>query len=227
VLNLASNAALKHDAAVAIFSLEMPAEQLASRLLSAEARIDLSRLRGGYLREEDWPRLTNAADLISRARIHIDDTPGITPASVRAKCRRLARAQGIDLVVIDYLQLMNSSDNQRSREQEISMISRSLKGLAKDLNCPVIALSQLNRGPETRTDHRPLMSDLRESGAIEQDADLVSFIYREAVYNKELDEAERGIAEFIIGKHRNGATGTVKLKFWNAWTRFDNLAPED
>ena len=227
VLNLASNAAIKHDASVAIFSLEMPAEQLASRLLSAEARIDLSRLRGGYLREEDWPRLTNAADLISRARIHIDDTPGITPASVRAKCRRLARSQGIDLIVIDYLQLMNSSDKQRSREQEISMISRSLKGLAKDLNCPVIALSQLNRGPETRTDHRPLMSDLRESGAIEQDADLVSFIYREAVYNNELDEAERGIAEFIIGKHRNGATGTVKLKFWNAWTRFDNLATED
>ena len=227
VLNLASNAAIKHDASVAIFSLEMPAEQLASRLLSAEARIDLSSLRGGYLREEDWPRLTNAADLISRARIHIDDTPGITPASVRAKCRRLARSQGIDLIVIDYLQLMNSSDKQRSREQEISMISRSLKGLAKDLNCPVIALSQLNRGPETRTDHRPMMADLRESGAIEQDADLVSFIYREAVYNKELDEAERGIAEFIIGKHRNGATGTVKLKFWNAWTRFDNLAAED
>ncbi|MGB0590991.1 MAG: replicative DNA helicase [Myxococcota bacterium] len=227
VLNLASNAALKHDASVAIFSLEMPAEQLASRLLSAEARIDLSRLRGGYLREEDWPKLTNAADLISRARIHIDDTPGITPASVRAKCRRLARSTGIDLVVIDYLQLMNSSDNQRSREQEISMISRSLKGLAKDLSCPVIALSQLNRGPETRTDHRPMMADLRESGAIEQDADLVSFIYREAVYNQELDEAERGIAEFIIGKHRNGATGTVKLKFWNAWTRFDNLAEED
>ena len=228
VLNLASNAALKHGASVAIFSLEMPAEQLASRLLSAEARIDLSRLRGGYLREEDWPRLTNAADLISRAKIHIDDTPGITPAAVRAKCRRLARTQGVDLVAIDYLQLMNASgSNQRSREQEISSISRSLKGLAKDLNCPVIALSQLNRGPETRTDHRPMMSDLRESGAIEQDADLVAFIYREAVYNKDLDEAERGIAELIIGKHRNGPTGVVKLKFWNAWTRFDNLAEED
>jgi len=227
VLNLAANAALKHDASVAIFSLEMPAEQLASRLLSAEARIDLSRLRGGYLREEDWPRLTNAADVISRAKIHIDDTPGITPQAVRAKCRRLARVHGVDLVAIDYLQLMNSSNNQRSREQEISMISRSLKGLAKDLGCPVIALSQLNRGPETRTDHRPMMSDLRESGAIEQDADLVAFIYREAVYNKELDEAERGIAELIIGKHRNGPTGTVKLKFWNAWTRFDNLASEE
>ena len=224
VLNLASNAALKHDASVVIFSLEMPAEQLASRLLAAEARIDLSRLRGGYLNEDDWPRLTNAADVITRARIHIDDTPGVTPAAIRAKCRRLARSEGVDLVVIDYLQLMSGNGSERSREQEISSISRSLKGLAKDLSVPVIALSQLNRGPETRTDHRPLMSDLRESGAIEQDADIVSFIYREEVYNKELDEERRGVAEFIIGKHRNGPTGVVKLKFWHAYTRFDNFA---
>lgn len=226
VLNLASNAALKHNASVAVFSLEMPATQLAQRLLAAEARVDLSRLRGGFLSQEDWPRLTNSANELSQARIFIDDTPGITPAAVRAKCRRVARKQGLDLIVIDYLQLMSGGGKHQSREQEISYISRTLKGLAKDLSCPVLALSQLNRGPETRTDHRPMMSDLRESGAIEQDADLVGFIYRDEVYNKDLDEAERGIAELIIGKHRNGPTGTVKLKFWKSWTKFDNLAPE-
>ncbi len=226
VLNLACNAALKHDASVAIFSLEMPAEQLAQRLMSSEARVDLSRLRGGYLSQEDWPKLTNAANELSQAKIFIDDTPGITPAAVRAKCRRVARKHGVDLVIIDYLQLMSGGGRHQSREQEISYISRTLKGLAKDLGAPVVALSQLNRGPESRTDHRPMMSDLRESGAIEQDADVVGFIYREEVYNKDLDESERGVAELIIGKHRNGPTGTVKLKFWKAWTKFDNLAPE-
>ena len=224
VLNLAANAALKHEASVAIFSLEMPAEQLASRILASEARIDLSRLRGGYLSDDDWPKLTRAADEITQARIWIDDTPGITPAAVRAKCRRVARRQGLDLVIIDYLQLMSGGDRSQSREQEISYISRSLKGLAKDLGAPVIALSQLNRGPENRTDHRPMLSDLRESGAIEQDADIVGFLFREEVYNKELEESQRGTAEFILAKHRNGPIGIVKLKFWAAYTRFDNLA---
>ncbi len=209
---------------MAIFSLEMPAEQLASRILASEARIDLSRLRGGYLSDDDWPKLTRAADEITQARIWIDDTPGITPAAVRAKCRRVARRQGLDLVIIDYLQLMSGGDRSQSREQEISYISRSLKGLAKDLGAPVIALSQLNRGPENRTDHRPMLSDLRESGAIEQDADIVGFLFREEVYNKELEESQRGTAEFILAKHRNGPIGIVKLKFWAAYTRFDNLA---
>ncbi len=224
VLNLGSNAALKHGAAVAIFSLEMPAEQLAGRLISAEARIDLSRLRGGYVRKEEWPRLTEAADRVSQAKIFIDDTPGVTPAAVRAKCRRLKRQHNLGLVLIDYLQLMSGGGKQNSREQEISHISRSLKGLAKDISVPVIALSQLNRGVESRADKRPMMSDLRESGAIEQDADMICFIYRDEVYNPDVDESEKGIAELIIGKHRNGPTGTVKLKFWNQYTRFDNLA---
>ncbi|MFO0746827.1 MAG: replicative DNA helicase [Myxococcota bacterium] len=224
VLNVATNAALKHDASVAVFSLEMPSEQLAQRLLSAEARIDLSRLRGGYIDEDGWPRLTEAADRVARVKMWLDDSPGATPTQIRAKCRRLKRREGLDLVIIDYLQLMGAGTRQGSREQEISYISRSLKGLAKDLSAPVIALSQLNRGLESRTDKRPMMSDLRESGAIEQDADMICFIYREEVYNKELPEDQKGIAELIVGKHRNGPTGTVKLKFTNAWTRFDNLA---
>ena len=223
-LNLATNAALKHNGCVAFFSLEMPAEQLVSRMLAAEARIDLSRLRGGFLSDEDWPKLTRAADELSQARIFLDDTPAITPATLRAKCRRLKRRSGLDLVVIDYLQLMGSSGQAHSRENEVSTISRMLKALAKELSCPVIALSQLNRGVESRTDKRPLMSDLRESGAIEQDADLIGFIYREEVYNKDIEDTRRGVAEFILSKHRNGPTGTVHLKFWHAWTRFDSLA---
>ena len=226
VLNVASQAALKFNASVAFFSLEMPAEQLAQRLLSAEARIDLSRLRGGYIAEDEWPRLTEAADRVSKARVHMDDAPGATPTQIRAKCRRLKRKFGLDLVIIDYLQLMNAGVHQGSREQEISYISRSLKGLAKDLMCPVIALSQLNRGLESRSDKRPMLSDLRESGAIEQDADMICFIYREEVYSKDVPEDQRGIAELIIGKHRNGPTGTVKLKFFGAHTRFDNLRLE-
>jgi len=226
VLNVATNAALKHEASVAVFSLEMPSEQLAQRLLAAEARIDLSRLRGGYIDEDGWPRLNEAADRVARVRMFLDDSPGATPTQIRAKCRRLKRREGLDLVIIDYLQLMGAGSSTRhgSREQEISYISRSLKGLAKDLGAPVIALSQLNRGLESRTDKRPLLSDLRESGAIEQDADMICFIYREEVYNKEIPEDQKGIAELIIGKHRNGPTGTVKLKFTHAWTRFDNLA---
>lgn len=226
VLNVAVNAALKHQHSVAIFSLEMPAEQLAQRLLSCEARIDLSSLRGGYLQEDEWPRLVQASDELAKTRIFLDDLPGASPTQIRAKCRRLKRREGLDLVVIDYLQLMNAGMKMGSREQEISYISRSLKGLAKDLECPVIALSQLNRGLESRTDKRPMMSDLRESGAIEQDADMICFIYREEVYNKECPPEQQGVAELIVGKHRNGPTGTVRLKFWKSWTRFDNLAPE-
>lgn len=226
VLNVASNAALLHQHSVAIFSLEMPAEQLAQRLLSAAARIDLGRLRGGYIDEDEWPRLNAATDELARTRIFIDDLPGASPTQVRAKCRRLKRQHGLDLVIIDYLQLMSAGVKQGSREQEISYISRALKGLAKDLGCPVIALSQLNRGLESRTDKRPMLSDLRESGAIEQDADMICFIYREEVYNKECPEELKGIAELIVGKHRNGSTGTVRLKFWNALTRFDNLAQQ-
>jgi replicative DNA helicase len=224
VLNVAMNAALKYNASVALFSLEMPAEQLAQRLLAAEARVDMSTLRSGKLDTDAWTAINEAADNISRARIFMDDQPGATPMQVRAKCRRLKRRDGLDLIVIDYLQLMNAGTRQGSREQEISYISRTLKSLAKELSCPVIALSQLNRSLESRADKRPMMSDLRESGAIEQDADMVCFIYREEVYNKDIPEDQKGIAELIVGKHRNGATGTVMLKFWNAFTRFDNLA---
>ena len=223
-LNVAMNAALKYNASVALFSLEMPAEQLAQRLLAAEARVDLSNLRGGQLAHDAWPRLMEAADNISRARIFMDDQAGATPMQVRAKCRRLKRREGLDLIIIDYLQLMNAGTKQGSREQEISYISRTLKSLAKELSCPVIALSQLNRSLESRADKRPMMSDLRESGAIEQDADMICFVYREEVYNKDLPEDQRGLAELIIGKHRNGSTGTVNLKFWHSHTRFDNLA---
>lgn len=225
-LNVAVNAATKYNASVAIFSLEMPAEQLAQRLLACEARIDLSRMRGGYLQEDEWPKLVQAADDIAKAKIYLDDLPGATPVQIRAKCRRLKHREGLDLVIVDYLQLMHAGIRMGSREQEISYISRSLKGLAKDLKCPVVALSQLNRGLESRTDKRPMMADLRESGAIEQDADMICFIYREEVYNKECPPEQQGVAELIVGKHRNGPTGTVRLKFWRAWTRFDNLAKE-
>lgn len=225
VLNLAANAALRFDATVALFSLEMPSEQLVQRLIAAEGRLDLGRMRGGRIFDDEWPRLMEAADRVSNAKLYLDDTPAASPTAVRAKCRRLHRREGLDLVIIDYLQLMSGGTrHQGSREQEISYISRSLKALAKELGVPVVALSQLNRGLESRTDKRPLLSDLRESGAIEQDADIICFIYREEVYKKDLEESERGIAELIIGKHRNGPTGTVRLKFWHSQTRFDNLA---
>jgi replicative DNA helicase len=223
-LNMASNAATLNGANVAIFSLEMPAEQLAMRMLAAQGRVDVSRMRGGYLEDRDWTQLTEAADTLSRASIYMDDTPGLTVSNLRAKCRRLHRREGLDFVMVDYLQLMGSQGNERSREQEISAISRALKHLAKELSIPVLALSQLNRGVESRTDKRPLMSDLRESGAIEQDADIIMFIYRDEVYNQNVEETQRGVAEVIISKHRNGPTGTVNLKFWKTYTRFDNLA---
>ncbi|NUN15777.1 MAG: replicative DNA helicase [Myxococcales bacterium] len=223
-LNLACNAALAARAAVVVFSLEMGADQLVLRLLSAESRIELSKLRSGQLSDSDWPKLANAAAKLSEARIYIDETPGITPIEVRSRARRLKLEGNCDLVVIDYLQLMNPSRSIASREQQISEISRSLKGLAKELHVPVIALSQLNRGLESRTDKRPMMSDLRESGAIEQDADIISFIYRDEVYHPE--SKDQGIAEIIIAKHRNGPTGTVRVKFFNTFTRFDNLYEE-
>jgi replicative DNA helicase len=224
VLNLAANAARAHGAKVALFSLEMPSDQLALRMLASEARISLSGIRSGQLFEEDWPRLMDSAEKLRETTIWLDDSPGVTPSLIRAKCRRLKRRSGLDLVVIDYLQLMSLGQRGRSREQEISEISRSLKGLAKDLRVPVVALSQLNRSLEQRPNKRPLLSDLRESGAIEQDADLILFIYREEVYNKDIAEDQKHLAEVIIGKHRNGPTGTIKLYFSREHTRFDNLA---
>ena len=224
-LNLACNAALQSDAAVAIFSLEMASDQLVMRLLAAESRVDLKALRSGQLNDSDWPKLANAAQRLAAARIYIDETPAISPLDLRARCRRLALEKNLDLIVIDYLQLMSAGKRIESREQQISEISRSLKALAKELHVPIIALSQLNRGLESRTDKRPLLSDLRESGAIEQDADLIMFIYRDEVYNQETEA--QGIGEIILGKHRNGPTGTVKTRFFKEITRFENLAHLD
>jgi replicative DNA helicase len=221
-LNLAANAALEGGAAVALFSLEMGSDQLVMRMLSSESRIELSKLRGGKLQGRDWDDLAHAAARLAEARIYIDETPAISPLDVRARARRLKLEGNLDLVVIDYLQLMSAGRNIASREQQISEISRSLKELAKELHVPVIALSQLNRGLESRTDKRPMLSDLRESGAIEQDADIILFIYRDEVYNPEKTE-DKGIAEIIIGKHRNGPTGVVRAKFFNTFTRFENL----
>lgn len=206
---------------VAIFSLEMSKEQLVLRMLCSEARVDSSKVRTGHLGERDFPRLVEAAGRIAEAQIFIDDTPGLAISEMRAKCRRLHREHPLSLVLVDYLQLMRSPAYSSSREQEISDISRSLKALAKELSVPVVALSQLNRSVESRTDRRPIMSDLRESGAIEQDADIIGFIYRDEVYNKET--SDRGIAELIIAKQRNGPTGTVRLSFSSEYTRFDSL----
>ncbi len=224
-LNIAQHAAIQEGVPVAIFSLEMAKEQLAMRLLSSEARVDAQRLRKGFLGETDWPKLTAAAGSLSDAMIFIDDTPAITALEMKAKARRLKAEHGLGLIVLDYLQLMRGSDSSRdSREQEISEISRSLKALAKELNIPVIALSQLNRKVEDRTNRRPQMADLRESGAIEQDADVIIFLYRDEVYNKAEDNPEKGIAEVIIGKQRNGPVGVVKVAFMERYTRFENLA---
>lgn len=225
-LNIAEHAALSDShTPVAIFSMEMSAMQITMRLLSANGQIDQSRLRTGRLETDDWRRLTSAVRLLSRAPIYIDETPSLSPLELRARARRLKAAHKIGLIIVDYLQLMHVPGTRENRATEISEISRSLKALAKELNVPVIALSQLNRQLETRQDKRPVMADLRESGAIEQDADLILFIYRDEYYHE--DSSERGIAEIIIGKHRNGPTGTVKLLFRNLYTRFDNLASED
>ena len=222
-LNIAEHAAIRTKKAVAVFSMEMSASQLALRLISSNGRVNAQRLRSGQLEDEDWSRVTSAIRMLKEAKIFIDDTPGLSPEALRAKARRLKREHDLGLVVIDYLQLMSVPGNSENRATEISEISRGLKHLAKELNVPVIALSQLNRSLETRTDKRPMMADLRESGAIEQDADVIVFIYRDDYYNKE-NSPDKGLAEIIIGKQRNGPTGSVKLKFFGEYTRFDNLS---
>jgi len=221
-LNIAQNASVQAAIPAAIFSLEMSKEQLALRMLCSEAKVDAHRLRGGFLSEADWPRLTRAAGSLSEAPLFIDDTPGLSALEMRAKTRRLKIEHNLGLVIVDYLQLMRGRASVDSREQEISDISRSLKALAKELSIPVIALSQLNRRVEERGDKRPQLSDLRESGAIEQDADVILFLYREEVYNK--SEENRGKAEIIIGKQRNGPTDKVDLAFLDKYTRFENLS---
>ena len=223
-LNLARNAAIEGNIPVAIFSLEMSKEQLSLRMLCAEARVDSSRLRSGFLNPEDWHRITDAAGSLSEAPLFIDDSPDISATSIRTKSRRLKMDRNLGLVIIDYVQLMKGRSANERRDLEISEISRSLKLLAKELNVPVLALSQLNRKLEERSDKRPQMSDLRESGALEQDADLIAFIYRDEVYNKEENNPNRGTAELIIAKQRNGPTGVVPLTFLNQYTRFENPA---
>ena len=223
-INIAEHVALHEGLPVAVFSMEMGASQLAVRIVGSIGRIDQSHLRTGKLTDEEWPRLTEAIERLRNVSLHIDETPGLTPSELRANARRLARQCGkLGLIVVDYLQLMSgSSSGDENRATELGEISRGLKALAKELQCPVIALSQLNRSVETRTDKRPMMSDLRESGAIEQDADIIMFIYRDDYYNK--DSREPGVAEIIIGKQRNGPTGTVKLAFVKPLTRFESLA---
>jgi replicative DNA helicase len=223
-INIAEHVALNEGLPVAVFSMEMGASQLAVRIVGSIGRIDQGHLRTGKLTDDEWPRLTEAIERLRTVSLHIDETPGLTTSELRANARRLARQCGkLGLIVVDYLQLMSgSSSNGDNRATELGEISRGLKMLAKELQCPVIALSQLNRSVETRTDKRPMMSDLRESGAIEQDADIIMFIYRDDYYNK--DSREPGVAEIIIGKQRNGPTGTVKLAFLKPLTRFESLA---
>ena len=225
-LNIATNAAFS-GVGTAVFSLEMAREQLVLRMLCCEARVNSSKVRSGYLGERDFPQLAKAAGRLHEAPIYVDDTPAISILELRAKARRLVRdrTKKIGLIVVDYLQLMRGMGAASNREQEISEISRSLKALAKELNVPVIALSQLNRRVEDRSDRRPMMSDLRESGAIEQDADVIMFIYRDEVYNK--DENKKGIAEVIVAKQRNGPIDTVKLTFLNEYTRFESYTERD
>ena len=222
-LNIATNAAVKAKVPVAIFSLEMSKEQMVNRILCSEAMVDSNKIRTGKIDDEDWMKLAGALGPLSEAGIYIDDTPGISVMEIRAKCRKLKLEKNIGLVVIDYLQLVQASSQKRggSREQEISEISRSLKILAKEINVPVIALSQLSRAPEQRPDHRPMLSDLRESGAIEQDADIVMFLYRDDYYNEESEK--KNIAEVIIAKHRSGSTGTVELLWLGNYTKFANI----
>ncbi len=222
-LNVAYNVAVNEGEPVGIFSLEMSRQQLVMRMLGSSAGFNLHNLRRGKLRAEDWPRLTAACEQLSKAPIFIDDNSGISVLEMKAKARRLKQQHGLGLIIIDYLQLMNSSGRVENRQQEISTISRNLKGMAKDLNVPVLALSQLSRGVEARTDHRPMLSDLRESGAIEQDADLVTFIFREEVYKPD-DETVKNMATIIIGKQRNGPIGSFDLHFHKEFTRFADLA---
>ncbi len=225
-LNIARNAAVDGGVPVAIFSLEMSKEQLSLRMLCAEASIDSSRLRSGFFSMEDWERVTDAAGVLSAAPIFIDDSASLSAMDVRAKARRLKMDKNVGLIIIDYLQLMQGRASAERRDLEISEISRGLKALAKEISLPVIALSQLNRMLEQRTDKRPRLSDLRESGALEQDADVVAFIYRDEVYNKEETNPRKGIAEVILAKQRNGPTGDVLLTFLAAYTRFENMAAD-
>ncbi len=225
-LNIAENVAVDEGLPVVVFSMEMGASQLALRMVGSQGRIDQQHLRTGRLDNEEWGRLAEATERLSKAAIFIDETPALTGPELRARARRQARQSGrLGLIVIDYLQLMSGSGSDgENRATEVGEISRGLKALAKELQCPVVALSQLNRSVESRTDKRPMMSDLRESGAIEQDADLIAFIYRDEYYNKE--SKEPGVAEIIIAKQRNGPVGTTKLAFLRQWTKFENLAPD-
>ncbi len=223
-LNIATNAALSANTGVAIFSLEMSKEQMANRILGSVAMVDGNSIRTGRIADDDWIKLATASGELSQTGIVIDDTPGISVMEIRAKCRKLKMEKNIGLVIIDYLQLVQASSRAGSREQEIAEISRSLKILAKEINVPVIALSQLSRAPEQRPDHRPMLSDLRESGSIEQDADIVMFLYRDDYYNP--DTEKKNIAEVIIAKHRAGSTGTVELAWLGNYTKFANLAKD-
>jgi len=224
-MNIAEDAAINSNTPVAIFSMEMPAEALVMRMLSSLGRIDQQKIRTGALDDDDWPRLTSTMNILSNAPLFIDDTPALNPTELRARERRLKREHNLGMIVIDYLQLMQVPGNKENRATEISEISRGLKALAKELEVPVLALSQLNRGLESRPDKRPVMSDLRESGAIEQDADLIVFIYRDEVYNQ--DSPDKGMAEIIIGKQRNGPIGMVPLTFHGSYTRFDNFIADN
>lgn len=224
-MGIAEHVAMRNDIPVAVFSLEMPAEQLAARGLASHARIDNRRLRAGRLESHEWGLMNAAMIRLSESKLHFDDTPGISPADIRSRCRRLAKDYGhLGMIVVDYLQLMRGDIKTNSREQEISGISRALKGIAKEFGCPVIALSQLNRELEKRTNKRPIPADLRDSGGLEQDADLILFVYRDEVYNPE--SPDKGTAELIIGKQRNGPLSTIKLRFEGEFTRFSSAAPD-
>ena len=224
-LNLVQNAALKGDASVAVFSLEMSKEQLVQRMVAAQSSVELKKIKTGTLAANDWPRITDGMAVLSGAKIHIDDTPGIKISELRSKCRKLKIEKGLDLVLIDYLQLMEGEGHNESRQQEIAKISRSLKILAKELDCPVVALSQLSRAPEQRADHRPMLSDLRESGSIEQDADIVMFLYRDEYYNP--DTEKKNIGEVIVAKNRHGETGTVELVWFGGIQKFADKMREE
>ena len=223
-LNLVQNAALKGDASVAVFSLEMSKEQLVQRMLSAQSNVELSKIKTGTLGESDWPRIIDGMAVLSEAKIFIDDTPGIKISEIRSKCRRLKMEKGLDLILIDYLQLMEGEGKNENRQQEIAKISRSLKILAKELDCPVVALSQLSRSPELRKDHRPILSDLRESGSIEQDADIVMFLYRDEYYHD--DSEKKNIGEVIVAKNRHGETGNVELVWFGQVQKFADKVRE-
>ena len=224
-LNLVQNAALKGDASVAVFRLEMSKEQLVQRMVAAQSSVELKKIKTGTLAANDWPRITDGMAVLSGAKIHIDDTPGIKISELRSKCRKLKIEKGLDLVLIDYLQLMEGEGHNESRQQEIAKISRSLKILAKELDCPVVALSQLSRAPEQRADHRPMLSDLRESGSIEQDADIVMFLYRDEYYNP--DTERKNIGEVIVAKNRHGETGTVELVWFGEIQKFADKMREE